>query len=108
MVRSSGLRRKMRSLSAQRSRYQKGCKYAQEITHELLPELDGRTFAEVIDLLSGWNVVDLRIQAKHLSWRVMICEIWRERCLHIFQNSEPRRVLSLVEEIKAEFRSFAL
>ncbi|CAN1243399.1 hypothetical protein LINPERPRIM_LOCUS5674, partial [Linum perenne] len=70
MVRSSGLRRKMRSLSAQRSRYQKetrehlfaGCKYAQEITHELLPELDGRTFAEVIDLLSGWNVVDLRIQ----------------------------------------------
>ncbi|CAN1136539.1 LINE-1 retrotransposable element ORF2 protein [Linum perenne] len=47
-------------------------------------------------------------KARKLLWRVLICNIWKERCNHFFGGVDYRSSSHVLEDIKSEMLNFAL
>ncbi|CAN1153332.1 LINE-1 retrotransposable element ORF2 protein [Linum perenne] len=65
------------------------------------------SFADMVKHVSIWDDSVIG-RTKKLIWRVIVCQIWTERCNLIFGRVDSKSNFKLLEEVKDEIRDFAL
>ncbi|CAN1153013.1 LINE-1 retrotransposable element ORF2 protein [Linum perenne] len=83
------------------------CSYTAQIVSNVLPAIVRKAWDDVLQTVSSWKTSGTAGKARMLLWRVMVCQIWIERCRRVF-GGISKDANTLAEIVRDAVRTFAL